>query len=270
MKWVRIVKISLIQLQILPEEKNGGEALIERVMGIIDSCAGADLIVLPELWHVGLLSYRTIWNFAEAKYGPLMSRVSEKAKKLNAFIHCGSFAEKRGDNLFNASILFDRRGNDIAEYHKIHLFSCYGHEADAFSHGDKAVVVDTEEFGKVGLAICYDIRFPELFRRMALGLGAELFIVPAAWPYPRKDAFTMCARVRALENSAHLFACNIAGPYKHLQMAGNSAMIDTWGEAVYSLGEEPCVLNCEYDIETTRHQRSGFPTLNDVRIDRFA
>lgn len=264
------MKISLIQLQISPEEKDGGEALVGRVMGLIDSCAGADLIVLPELWNVGLLSYRTIWDFAEEKDGPLMRRISEKARALGAYIHCGSFAEKRGDKLFNASILFDRRGNDIAEYHKIHLFSCYGHEADSFTHGDKAVVVDTGEFGKVGLAICYDIRFPELFRRMTLGLGAELFIVPTAWPYPRKDAFTMCARVRALENSAHMFVCNLAGPYKHLQMAGNSAMIDTWGDPVYSLGEEPCILNCEYDIETTRRQRSGFPTLNDVREGMFA
>ena len=94
------------------------------------------------------LSYRTIWNFAEEKDGPLMRRISEKAKQLNAFIHCGSFAEKCGDKLYNSCILFDRKGTDLAVYHKIHLFSCYGHEADTFTHGDKAVVVDTEEFGR--------------------------------------------------------------------------------------------------------------------------
>lgn len=263
------MKISLIQLQILTGEESGGEALTERVMGLIDSCAGSDLIVLPELWNVGLLSYRTIWNFAEESDGPLMRRISEKAKKLNAFIHCGSFAEKCGDKLYNACILFDRKGTDLAEYRKIHLFSCYGHEADTFTHGDKAVVVDTGDFGRVGLSICYDIRFPELFRRMTAGLGAEVFIAPTAWPYPRKDAFTMCARVRALENSAHVFVCNMTGPYKHLRMLGNSAMIDTWGDPVYQLGEEPCILHCEFDIETTRRQRRDFPTLNDLRLGKF-
>ena len=263
------MKISLIQLQITAEDDANNEALVSRVIGLIDSCAGSDLIVLPELWNVGFLAYRTIWNFAEERDGALMRRLSEKARELGAYLHCGSFAQKVKDKLYNTSILFDRRGNDIAEYRKIHLFSCYGHEADSFTHGDKAVVVETEEFGKIGLGICYDLRFPELFRYMTLALGAELFLVPTAWPYPRKDAFTMCARVRALENSAHMFACNLTGPYKNLTMTGGSAMIDTWGEPVYALGEEPCILRCEYDVETTRRQRRDFPTLRDMRANKF-
>ncbi|WP_346688847.1 nitrilase-related carbon-nitrogen hydrolase [uncultured Cloacibacillus sp.] len=173
-------------------------------MGLIDSCAGSDLIVLPELWHVGLLSYRTIWNFAEEKDGPAHAphlRKGEAAERLHPLRQLRRKMRRQALQLLHT---LRPQGTDLAVYHKIHLFSCYGHEADTFTHGDKAVVVDTEEFGRVGLSICYDIRFPELFRRMTAGLGAEVFIAPTAWPYPRKDAFTMCARVRALENSRAL------------------------------------------------------------------
>lgn len=263
------MRISIIQLQITPEDDKDNEALVNRVAGLIDSCAGTDLILLPELWNVGYLSYSRIWDFAEEKDGPLMRRLSDKARELGAYIHCGSFAQKVGDKLYNTSILFDRCGSDIAEYHKVHLFSCFGHEADAFTHGEKAVVVETEDFGKIGLGICYDLRFPELFRHMTLALGAELFLVPTAWPYPRKGAFTMCSRVRALENCAHMFVCNLTGPYRSLSMIGASAMIDAHGETVYALGEEPAILHCEYDVETTRRQRVDFPTLRDVRANKF-
>ena len=257
------MKVSLIQLEIKEEERH--EELIERVFELIDGCRGSDMIVLPELWHVGILSYRTIRNFAEDKEGPLMSRLSDKARELGAFIHCGSFVHKEGDNIFNTSILFDRKGTDIAEYRKIHLFSCYGREADSFTHGTKPTVADTE-FGKIGLAICYDIRFPELFRMMTLGMGAEMFIVPAAWPYPRGEAFRLLSRVRAIENSAYLLSCNLTGPYKHLTMVGESCIIDPWGDMGSDVIRKEGTVKGEACSETVRRVRREFPAFNDVRL----
>ncbi|MDO5115061.1 MAG: nitrilase-related carbon-nitrogen hydrolase [Synergistaceae bacterium] len=257
------MKASLIQLEI--KENESSEELINRVFGLIDSCRGSDIIVLPELWHIGILSYRTIWNFAEERDGPLMRRISAKARELGAFIHCGSFVHKEGDRIFNTSILFDRKGTDIAEYRKIHLFSCYGREADSFTHGTKAVVVDTE-FGRLGLAICYDIRFPELFRMMTLGMGAEIFIVPAAWPYPRAEAFRCLNKVRAMENSAYLLSCNLAGPYKHLTMVGESGIIDPWGEMLTEAAEGEGIVHGEASAETVRQMRREFPVFDDVRL----
>lgn len=257
------MKASLIQLEI--KETEAHEDLIERVFGLIDGCRGSDIIVLPELWHIGILSYRTIWNFAEEKDGPLMRRISEKAKELGAFIHCGSFVHKEGDKIYNTSLLFDRKGTDVAEYRKIHLFSCYGREADSFTHGTKPVVVDTE-FGKLGLAICYDIRFPELFRMMTLGMGAEIFVVPAAWPYPRSEAFKILNKVRAMENSAYLLSCNLVGPYKHLTMVGESGIIDPWGEMVTEAIQEEGGVGGEISADTVRRTRREFPVFDDVRL----
>ena len=260
------MKISLIQFEIVADES--GEERVNRVMDLIDQCKGSDLIVLPELWHVGLLSYRTVRGFAEDREGPLMRRISSKAKELHAFINCGSYVQKAGDKLYNTTTLFDRNGTDVAEYHKIHLFSCYGHEADTFEHGSKAVVVDTE-LGKIGLAICYDIRFPELFRKMTLGMGAEFFIVPAAWPYPRAIDFKMMNKVRAMENSAYVLSCNLTGPYKHLTMVGGSAIIDPWGESLAAGEDDPVIINGEFTSEMTRRHRRDFPVFNDVRMPYF-
>ena len=257
------MKASLIQLEI--KETEAHEDLIERVFGLIDGCRGSDIIVLPELWHIGILSYRTIWNFAEEKDGPLMRRISEKAKELGAFIHCGSFVHKEGDKIYNTSLLFDRKGTDVAEYRKIHLFSCYGREADSFTHGTKPVVVDTE-FGKLGLAICYDIRFPELFRMMTLGMGAEIFIVPAAWPQPRGEAFKILNKVRAMENSACLLSCNLIGPYKHLTMVGESGVSDPWGEMLTNILPGEGIIEGEASAETVRQTRREFPVFDDVRL----
>lgn len=257
------MKASLIQLEI--KETEPREELVERVFGLLDACRGSDIIVLPELWHIGILSYRTIWNFAEEKDGPLMRRISDKARELGAFIHCGSFVHKDGDKIFNTSILFDRKGTDIAEYRKIHLFSCYGREADSFTHGTEPTVVDTE-LGRLGLAVCYDVRFPELFREMTLGMGAEIFIVPAAWPYPRAEAFRMLNRVRAMENSAYLLSCNLTGPYKHLTMVGESSIVDPWGEIVTEVIPGEGIIQEEIFSETVRQTRREFPFSDDVRM----
>ena len=167
--------------------------------------------------------------------------------------------------MFNTSILFDRKGTDVAEYRKIHLFSCYGREADFFTHGTKPAVADTE-FGKLGLAVCYDIRFPELFRMMTFGMGAEMFIVPAAWPYPRATAFKMLNRVRAMENSAYLLSCNLIGPYRHLSMVGESGIIDPWGEMVTEAIPEEGTVKGEVFSETVRQTRREFPVFDDVRL----
>lgn len=257
------MKASLIQLKIEAEEPR--EELVERVFRMIDDCRGSDLVVLPELWHVGVLNYRTIWDFAEEKEGPLMCRLSDKARELGAFIHCGSFVHKEGERLFNTSLLFDRKGTDVAEYRKIHLFSCYGHEADVFTHGTQPTVVGTE-LGRLGLAICYDIRFPELFRMMTLGMGAEIFVVPAAWPYPRSEAFKILNKVRAMENSAYLLSCNLVGPYKHLTMVGESGIIDPWGEMVTEPIQEEGDVGGEISADTVRRTRREFPVFDDVRL----
>lgn len=257
------MKVSVLQFAIKENEEKA--SLEHRVMSMVSSSAGSDLIVLPELWNIGALSYRTIEEHAEERTGHLMSLISEKARKLCAFIHCGSFVEKDGGNFYNTSILFDRNGTDVAVYRKIHLFSCYGHEADFFTHGEELSVTDTE-LGKIGLAICYDLRFPEIFRKMAFNMGAEIFIVPAAWPCPRTSAYSMLCSARAMENSAYLISSNLTGKYKHLTMPGLSSVNDPWGTDCLRMGGEEGILAAEISSDEVRKMRREFPVFDDVRM----
>lgn len=257
------MKASLIQLQM--KEYESSAELKKRVFAMIDKCRGADLIVLPELWPLGMISYRTLAEHAEPIDGPLMSAISAKAREVGAYIHCGTFAERDGDKIYNTSLLFDRNGTDIASYRKIHLFSWYGREAESFSHGEKPVVVSTE-FGRVGLATCYDLRFPELFRIMSWGMGAEIFIVPSAWSTPRVEMLcTLCA-ARAIENFAYLLACDITGPYKGLTMRGESRIVSPWGERVTDEIEGEGIVTGNVSSEEVRRIRYECPGLSDVRL----
>ena len=101
---------------------------------------------------------------------------------------------------------------------------------------------------------------------MTLGMGAEIFVVPAAWPYPRSEAFKILNKVRAMENSAYLLSCNLVGPYKHLTMVGESGIIDPWGEMVTEAIQEEGGVGGEISADTVRRTRREFPVFDDVRL----
>ena len=124
------------------------------------------------------------------------------------------------------------------------------------------MVTAATDFGRVGLACCYDLRFPELFRRM-VDQGAEFFLVCSAWPYPRLESWIMLNRVRALENEAFLVSSNCVGITRGKQFVGHSMVVDPWGAIVAGAGDEETVVRAEVDPGMVARVRSVFPPLRD-------
>lgn len=257
------MRVSSIQLEIKDDRTK--QETTTHVLSMMDKCKGDDLIVLPELWNVGFFNYDNYKNYAESIDGETASIISNKAKELEVYVYSGSFVEKQGDNYYNTSILFDREGKNIAEYRKIHLFSYKCREPEILTPGTDIIVVDTE-FGRIGLATCYDLRFPELFRKMAVEMGAEYFLVTSGWPYPRIEAWNVLNQARALENTCYLISCNAAGICKGIRLAGHSQIVDPWGNVLAGTGYEEAIVKAEISREELLRIRKEFPVLKDIRL----
>jgi predicted amidohydrolase len=252
-----MTRVASVQLEIVGDESK--RQRVERVAAQVESLAGADLILLPEAWNVGYFNFDGYAAEAEALDGPTVSRLSDAARRVGAWVLAGSIIEQDGDRLFNTSVLLDRAGEVAATYRKIHLFGYGSKERALLTRGQHVAVVETE-LGAIGLATCYDLRFPELFRAM-VDAGAELFAVVSAWPYPRVEAWTVFNRARAVENQAWLVSSNCAGGTP--ACCGRSMIVDPWGTVVAAAGDRPATLVADIDRETVTAARGDFPALRD-------
>jgi predicted amidohydrolase len=196
-------------------QTNSGEdvsANEEQAFGLLEeaAAAGVDLASLPEVWpRQG--SARQMREAAEPMDGPRVTRLAEVARRHGMWVHGGSVLELDGERVFNTSVLFDRSGELVATYRKIHLFDADppgavpSRESFLFAAGDEVVTAETE-FGRVGLSICYDVRFPELYRELAV-LGATILFVPAAFRHETgTDHWDVLVRARAIEDQAFVVA----------------------------------------------------------------
>lgn len=180
------MRVASIQFGIVEGDK---QATIEKAVSLIEQCRGADLVLLPEMWNIGFMSFKRYIPQAEDPEGPTLTAVRGAAVKIGATLHTGSFVERRGDDYVNSSYLLSPLGEILGNYCKIHLFGYDLQEAQLLTPGEEVVVVETP-LGQLGLATCYDLRFPELFRRM-VEQGAEVFLICSAWPYPRLEHWLM-------------------------------------------------------------------------------
>ncbi len=256
------MKIASIQLEI--KDYGTRKDTMEHALSLMDQCRDADLIILPELWNVGFFSYNHYVTSSEPLDGPTASAMSAKARQLGSHVHSGSFVENRDGKYFNTSILFDPRGKQIAVYRKIHLFSYQCREPDILTPGNEIAVVQTE-FGKIGMATCYDLRFPELFRKMTLEHGAEYFLITSAWPLVRLDAWNLLNRTRALENTCCLISCNASGKSQGIELAGHSQVIAPLGNVLAGSGQSPCIVRTTFPRDEIIKIRKNFPVLKDAK-----
>jgi predicted amidohydrolase len=247
-----------VQLKVIEESK---ERALDHVSQMILQCRGADLILLPELWNIGFMSFDRYRNEAETVEGPTLTLLCALAKELSCYLHTGSFVEKRGDRLYNSSFLLNPKGEILGSYQKIHLFTYQSQEANMLTPGTSITVIPTE-FGNLGLATCYDLRFPELFRKM-LDQGAEFFLICSAWPYPRLEHWLLLNRTRALENLSYLISSNCVGFNRGTQFVGHSLVIDPMGQIIAGSNDEECVVWAETDREIVLRARAEFPALKD-------
>ena len=252
------MRVASVQLKVVEESK---DKALEHASQMIRQCQGADLILLPELWPVGFMSFDRYRNEAETQGGPTLTLLRALAKELSCYLHTGSFVEKRGNRLYNSSFLLNPTGQILGSYQKIHLFTYQSQEAEILTPGTSVTVISTE-LGNFGLATCYDLRFPELFRKM-LDQGAEFFLISSAWPSPRLEHWLLLNRTRALENLSCLISSNCAGTNRGTQYIGHSLAVDPMGQIIAGSHEEECVVWAEVNRDMVLKARAEFPALKD-------
>lgn len=260
----RRFRAAVVQLQVGADKlANLGKA--EKVVAAAAN-AGAKLIALPELFNL-YGRFEPIVAAAETIPGPTSNLLAEWAARHGVFLVGGSFAERDepGGKALNTSLLFAPDGRILARYCKVHLFDIDlpGHvtskESDWITAGCETAVTETP-LAKIGQAICYDLRFPELFRRISAG-GAEVIAVPSAFTYTTgRDHWEILVRARAIENQSYVLAPNQCGePAPGMRTYGHSLIVDPWGRVLASLDEEEGFAVAELDIEALALVRSQLP-----------
>ena len=223
---------------------------------------GVELAVLPEMWSCGF-EYRKL-NALAQRTPEIVEQLAALARELSMVI-VGSLPEAHGDKVFNTAYLLDR-GTLAGSYRKMHLFSLMG-EDRSLDSGDSFLVVDTS-VGRIGVMICYDLRFPELARRLALE-GAEIIVVPGEWPKPREEHWRTLLRARAMENQLFVVAANCCGVVGKLDFFGQSLVIGPKGEVLAEGGYHPCEPCALLDPAEMLSWRESITCFKDRRPDCY-
>ncbi|MBJ6725619.1 carbon-nitrogen family hydrolase [Geomesophilobacter sediminis] len=221
-----------------------------------------ELVVLPEMWATGF-SYKDLNRLAQ-KTPEVVAEIARLSADYGMVI-VGSLPEPHGEKVYNTSYVADR-GQIVGSYRKMHLFSLMG-EDRSLDAGDAAVVVPTS-VGSIGLMICYDIRFPELARRLTLD-GASIIAVPGEWPKPRQDHWRTILRARAMENQLFVIAANACGVTGKLDFFGDSLVLGVKGEILGEGGYEPGEVVAELDPAEMLSWRGQITCLKDRRPDCY-
>jgi omega-amidase len=224
-----------------------------------------DVVVLPEMWN-------TAYNFRELdrKADPEGQNTRKLLRELALTYHIhlvgGSVAEKRDRGIYNCTYVYNRQGKETAVYRKVHLFRLL--EEDKFlTPGDALTMYDVEE-ARVGAAICYDLRFPEMFRHYALK-GANMVIIPAQWPNPRLSHWRQLLIARAIENQLYVVGCNRVGSGGDHTFFGHSMVVSPWGDVLIEGKEEESILTVEVDLDEVERVRENIPVFQDRRADLY-
>lgn len=263
------MRAHLVQFDIVWEDKAANHAIVERMVRGADPAPG-DLVVLPELFDTGF-SLDVARNDDES--GQTESFLTRLATRYRIFLH-GSHTRRRPDGMgLNRAIILDPRGEVVARYDKVHPFS-YGRESERFVGGAapatyRWVGSDRADSLTVGVAICYDLRFPELFRA-ELDAGANTFAIGANWPRERAEHWRALLIARAIENQAFVLGVNRTGSDPHLSYAGGSMVVGPTGLVLGELGEAPGVLSVEIDPGVVGEWRVRFPAWKDRKRDIWA
>lgn len=261
--------VSIVQMDVITSEP---EKNLEKSEEWISEAArrGSDIVCFPEMWTTGFNweAHRKI----APKHEEIMNRVAALAGKYRIWINGSMLTLNEDGRTTNTSILFDSKGLIAGYYRKSHLFSML-HEDEHMTAGDSLCVVDSP-WGNIGLTVCYDIRFPELFRSYALK-GVKIILSPMAFPYPRIDHWKILVRARAIENQLFIIGPNQVGnedlgPDGELTYFGDSVIVDPWGKTVIEGGETgEMLLTADIDVGEVDRIRGKMKVLEDRRPDLY-
>jgi len=229
---------------------------------------GAELVVFPEASDTGY-SMPVIRDLAKPWSEGAVPALQEMAKELSLTIVAG-VSERVGDVVYNSQVFIDPRGELVASYRKTHLFVLPPNdESTCYTAGDKFVSVSTAKFN-FGLSICYDLRFPEVARALALEHDANVLLVSSAWPLPRVAHLRALAIARAIENQSYLVLANRTGVDAGVTCCGTSAIIDPSGVVLASAsGDREELLTADISAEEIAAVRNKIPVFNHRRRDLY-
>jgi deaminated glutathione amidase len=264
-------KVGLVQMRSGVEpQANLAAALaaIEEAAG-----AGAAYVLTPEMTNIMEVKRERLFaNIAEEERDPTLAALREAARRLSIHVHIGSLAIKASpEKAVNRSFLIDRRGDVVARYDKIHMFDVdlangeSYRESRNYRAGDLAVVADLP-WGRLGVTVCYDLRFPALYRALAEA-GASFFSIPSAFTKQTGEAhWHVLIRARAIENGSYVFAAAQGGKHENgRETFGHSLVVDPWGRIRAEGGTEPGVILAEIDPAQVAAARARIPSLQHGR-----
>ena len=267
---MRKYMVAVVQM----DTQNDKEANWAQIADYIDEAAekGAKLVAFPEV--VNILSEEP--EFAEMIPGPTTELFMQIAKEHGIWVHGGSISEvnPEGERTYNTTVLINPQGEIAARYSKLHNFDMTlpdgssVRESDKKEPGKEITTVQTE-LGHLGFAICYDMRFPELFRLMTLQ-GAEVIFLPANFTMPTgKDHWEPILRARAIENGCYIIAPNQTGVKEKFTAYGNSMVVDPWGAVIARASDKPGVILAEIDLDYLDAVRKRNPSVQNRRTDMY-
>lgn len=258
------VQVALIQMDIAlgqPEVNRArGAEMVRRA-----AADGARLILLPEMWTTGYCLPDLAGGHADRSGEPTGALLAALARETGAAI-AGSTADERRGKVYNRAAVYGPAGDRLAAYDKVHLVPMM-QEPRYLTPGDRLSLADLGG-AKAGLAICYDLRFPELFRYLTVA-GAELFLVPAEWPAQRLHHWRTLCMARAIENQSFVLACNRVGSDPANRFPGHSLVIDPFGEVLAEGGAGEEIVTAEIDLAQVAAVRERIPSLKDRRPDLY-
>ena len=268
------MRVAAIQLNSTSDKaRNLGAA--ERLVAAA-AADGARLIALPEKWNLLGSSAELEAGAEELDGGPTLSAARSWARGLGVHLLAGSIAERQPgrDRLFNTSCLIDPAGETVAAYRKVHMFDVdvggvSYRESEHEQPGDELVVADVDGL-EVGLSVCYDLRFPELYRILAVR-GARLLTVPSAFTTATgRDHWEVLLRARAIENQAFVLAANQFGKAPpHYDSYGRSAIVDPWGLVLAQAADGEGFVAADLDLDRLASIRTSLPSLANRRPDAY-
>ena len=222
----------------------------------------SDIIVLPETWNTGFFPKENLKELCCKDGDTVKLHIGELAKKYKVNIVVGSVSNVRDDKVYNTAFVFNRDGMCIAEYDKTHLFTPMG-EDDYYTRGDHLCCF-TLDGVKCGIIICYDVRFPELTRKLALQ-GLDMLFVVSQWPKERIFHLRTLTSARAIENQMFVVCCNSCGTADKTVYGGNSAIINPLGKTIALAGEAEKILSAEIELQMLTQIRNSIPVFRDRR-----
>lgn len=263
------MKIALAQIAVARGELETNLQKIHRYVKDA-SAAGASVVYFPEMCTTGFdwAVNRGLLESAASTIQELQTLAREEGIAI-----CGSFLEKtESEHAANTLYFIEADGTIVAKYRKAHLFSLFREEKHVEA-GNEIVVAETS-IGKLGCSVCYDIRFPELFRA-CMKQGAEIQVLPAAFPHPRLTHWQTLIRARAIENQSFFIAVNQCGEESHgsdvgeIKYFGHSIVVDPWGEIIVEADESEGLFYTEIDVSLVAKTRSKLSAVDDRRPELY-